>query len=72
MEKKNQKLALMGMLTISLSLLLTNVGRLEGTIPDNIIRIIGVLTMIATGVSIFFSVRALAGHAKENNKEGKE
>lgn len=72
MEKKNQRLALMGLLTIGLSLLLMNVGRLEGIVPDNIIRIIGVLTMIAAGVSIFFTVRELAVHAKENTNEGKE
>jgi|GEM_PF-1679695 len=72
MEKKNQKLALMSSITITLSVLLMNVGRLEGIVPDNVIRIIGVITMIATGVSVFLTVRALAGRSKENKSEGKE
>ena len=66
MEKKNNKLALMSMLTICLSLVLMNVGRLDGIVPDSIIRVIGVAVMIAAAVSVFFTVRALAGHVNEN------
>ena len=69
MEKKNNKLALMSMLTICLSLLLMNVGRLNGIVPDSVIRIIGVAVMIAAAVSIFFTVRTLAEHTSKNKKD---
>lgn len=70
MEKKNTKLALMGMLTICLSQLLMGLGRLDGILPDSVINIIGIAVTITIVVAIIFTVRALAEHAKES-KENK-
>ncbi len=70
-ENKNTKLAVMGSLTITMSLLLMNVGRLEGIVPDVVVRIIGVLTMIATALCVFFTVRQLANNSKNNDGNNK-
>ena len=77
MEKRNTKLALMSMITITLGLLLMNVGRLEGYVPDWTIRTIGIITMLCAGLSVFFTVRELANHccskeSKEDKADGKE
>ena len=71
-EKKNTKLALLGILTINLSVLLMNVGRLEGIVPDWAIRVTGIVVMICTGLSIVFSVRALAGVSRERKEQNEE
>ena len=65
MEKRNMRLAAMGLLTMGASLLLMNLGRLEGVAPDWLIRVIGIVTMLCTGLSIFFTVRELV---KVSNK----
>lgn len=72
MEKKNMRLAAMGLLTMGASLLLMNLGRLEGVAPDWAIRVIGVVTMLCTGLSIFFTVRELAKHSSKNTENSKQ
>jgi len=72
MEKKNKKLAMMGILTIFLSVLLMNLGRLEGVVPDWVIRVIGITTMLCTVLSIFFTVRELAKHSANKNRKDEQ
>ena len=77
MEKRNLKLTAMSMLTIGASLLLMNVGRLDGYVSDWVVRVIGITVMLCTGLSVFFTVRELANHccskeSKEDQTDGKE
>ena len=69
MEKSN-KLAMMSMITITLGMLLMNVGRLEGVAPDWVVRVIGIVTMFCAALSIFFTVRELMKYSA--NKNGKD
>ncbi len=76
MEKKNNRLAAMGCVTICISLLLMNVGRLDGILPDWAVRVIGAALMLCTAVMVFLTVRSLAVHGKEQaeskDENGKE
>ncbi len=73
MEKRNNKLALMSMIIMCLSLLMMNLGRFDGALPDIVIHIIGIALSIAIVVVIIFTVRALAEHTKESkNDDNKE
>lgn len=71
-ERKNNRSTLMAMITIALSLILMNLGHLDGAIPDGVIRLVGVVVMIATGVSIFFTVRSLMEEKESKNNSNKE
>lgn len=72
MDKKNKPI-IFGMLTVILSQLLMNLGRLTDVVPDSVIRIVGVAVLIATGVSIFFAVRSVVelkqAERESDNKE---
>ena len=72
MEKRNMRLAAMGMLTMGASLLLMNLGRLDGVAPDWLIRVIGIATMLCTGLSIFFTVRELAKVSAKNESKNEQ
>jgi len=68
----NTRLALMGMLTVFLSVGLMNVGRLEDCVPDWCIRAIGIVTMLCTVLSIFFTVRQLAEVSRKKNENNSD
>ncbi|MBE6758483.1 MAG: hypothetical protein E7554_00135 [Ruminococcaceae bacterium] len=68
--EKNNKLAMMSMITTTLGVLLMNVGHLEGVAPDWVVRVIGIVTMFCAALSIFFTVRELAKHSA--NKDCKD
>lgn len=72
MDKKNKPI-IFGMLTIILSQLLMNLGRLTDVVPDSVIRIVGVAVLILTGVTVFFSVRSVVELKQaERESENKE
>lgn len=63
----NRKLAAMGCITICFSLLLMNVGRLDGILPDWAVRISGIGLMICTAAMVFLVVRTFANYSKEKH-----
>ena len=72
MDKKNKPI-IFGMLTIILSQLLMNLGRLTDVVPDSVIRIVGVAVLILTGVTVFFAVRSVVELKQtERESENKE
>jgi len=69
-DNKRNKPLILGLVTIILSLVLMNLVHFVDVVPDSIIRIIGVVTMLAAAVSVFFTVRALVqADPKANNRE---
>ncbi len=54
-------------MTIAFSLILMNLPHFVGAVPDSVIRIIGILTMVCAVVSVFFIVRT----AVKKNEEKK-
>jgi len=63
----NRKLAAMGSITICLSVLLTNVGRLDGVLPDWAVRITGCGLMLCTVVMVILVVKSIAEYSKQKH-----
>ncbi len=72
MEKRNTKLAMMSLITTTLGLLLMNVGRLEGVVPDCAVRTVGIVTMLAAAVSVFFTVRELTKNSAKQQRNDEQ
>lgn len=65
----NRKLAAMSCITICVSLLLMNVGRLEGILPDWAVRVSGIGLMLCTVFMVFLVVKSFAGYSKEKHEK---
>ena len=65
---KANKSVIFSLLTIICSLVLMNLASHADKIPDPFIHVFGIISLIASGLCIFFSVRSACG-PKEENKE---